>query len=78
MLAMDQVTRTEFIASLYQEITNLQHEFDEALYSALAFHNRGDEKQASIELDKLDFVDWQLTNIRTYLESNYKQVVSLH
>ena len=80
MFTMEQQERAELLADLYKTNSDLQLEYDEALYSAIAYHEQGKEEQAKAELDKLDFVSWQLTNLESYLAYYYKQVaaVTLH
>ena len=60
------------------EVAELQMSYDEKLITGLRHLVLGQIDEARALLLELADLDKDLTYIKAYLESNYKQVVSLH
>lgn len=69
----------ELVLDVYRsEIKDLQTEYDGYLATGLIHLDKGDIREANVMLMKIASVERRLTYIKSCLESEYKQVVSLH
>lgn len=66
------------LRAIQLEVTELQMTYDEKLITGLRHLLLGQVEEARALLLELAELDKDLTYIKAYLESNYKQVVSLH
>ena len=78
MLSLEQTQRDEVLLAFQNVIRELNDKRDDLIIDGLLLVRQCKIAEADSKLAEIASIDERLTNIRSYLESEYKQVVSLH
>lgn len=78
MLELEQFERVEILNSFQEVIDTVRVDLEVALFTADCKLRQGKVADAAVLLSQADHMQIALTSIRSYLESKYRQAVSLH
>jgi tetratricopeptide (TPR) repeat protein len=78
MLDLTSAERQDLLEAFHRVILHLRDNSDEKAITALALCNKGKFDEALKCSDEALEFDLMLTSVKSYLQSEYKKVVSLH